>query len=44
MWNHPELSVCVQVCGPPGMMKHLSGEKPKPREQGEVLIPSTKRI
>lgn len=26
-----------QVCGPPGMIRHLSGEKPNPREQGEVF-------
>ena len=26
----------VQVCGPPGMMKHISGEKAKDYSQGEV--------
>ncbi|KAJ8547002.1 hypothetical protein K7X08_002695 [Anisodus acutangulus] len=26
----------VLVCGPPGMIKLLSGEKPNPREQGEL--------
>ncbi|XP_060213767.1 NADH-cytochrome b5 reductase-like protein isoform X3 [Lycium barbarum] len=26
----------ILVCGPPGMIKHLSGEKPNPREQGEL--------
>lgn len=26
-----------QVCGPPGMMNHVSGEKDK-REQGEVIF------
>lgn len=26
----------ILVCGPPGMIKHLSGEKPNPRDQGEL--------
>jgi len=26
-----------QVCGPPGMMNHISGDKAKDRSQGEVL-------
>lgn len=32
----PSDDTLILVCGPPGMMKHLSGEKPKPREQGEL--------
>lgn len=27
----------IQVCGPPGMMNHISGDKAKDRSQGEVL-------
>jgi cytochrome-b5 reductase len=26
----------VLVCGPPGFMKHLSGEKKSPSDQGEL--------
>lgn len=29
-------AITVQVCGPPGMMKHISGEKAKDYSQGEV--------
>jgi cytochrome-b5 reductase len=28
--------VKVMVCGPPGLMKHLSGEKKSPTDQGEL--------
>lgn len=27
-----------QVCGPPGMMNAISGDKPSPKDQGEVSI------
>jgi len=26
----------VLVCGPPGMMKHMSGEKKSPADQGDL--------
>lgn len=36
-WNwRPGLASSLQVCGPPGMMKHISGDKAKDRSQGEV--------
>lgn len=33
-WNL--LGLFFQVCGPPGMMKHISGNKAKDYSQGEV--------
>lgn len=33
-----DLILPVQVCGPPGMMKHISGEKAKDWTQGEVWL------
>ncbi|KAJ4952132.1 hypothetical protein NE237_028964 [Protea cynaroides] len=32
----PSEDTLIAVCGPPGMMKHLSGEKNKDRSQGEL--------
>jgi len=29
-------NVKVFVCGPPGLYKAISGQKPKPSEQGEL--------
>lgn len=34
--NSEPLSPAFQVCGPPGMMKQISGEKAKDWTQGEV--------
>ena len=34
--SQPLLSPAFQVCGPPGMMKAISGEKAKDWTQGEV--------
>ncbi|KAL5975287.1 hypothetical protein ACLOJK_031966 [Asimina triloba] len=33
---HPSADALILVCGPPGMMKHISGDKAKDRSQGEV--------
>lgn len=30
--------VLAQICGPPGMMEHISGDKAKDYSQGEVLM------
>jgi cytochrome-b5 reductase len=30
------ISYKVLVCGPPGMMKHMSGEKKSPADQGDL--------
>ncbi|CAN4114563.1 unnamed protein product [Withania somnifera] len=32
----PGNDTLILVCGPPGMIKHISGEKPNPREQGKL--------
>ncbi|RYG47243.1 hypothetical protein EON67_08755 [archaeon] len=31
-----EGAIRIFVCGPPGMMKHLSGEKKSPADQGDL--------
>ncbi|GAB4828309.1 NADH-cytochrome b-5 reductase-like protein [Ancistrocladus abbreviatus] len=33
---HPGDDTLILVCGPPGMMKHISGDKAKDRSQGEL--------
>ncbi|XP_068653215.1 NADH-cytochrome b5 reductase-like protein [Aristolochia californica] len=33
----PSEDTLILVCGPPGMMKHISGDKAKDRSQGELL-------
>eukprot|EP01018_Ginkgo_biloba_P004169 Gb_23345 [translate_table: standard] len=33
---HPSEDVLILVCGPPGMMNHISGDKAPDRSQGEV--------
>lgn len=32
----PSEDALILVCGPPGMMNHISGDKPNPRSQGEL--------
>uniref|UniRef100_A0A2N9I9E2 cytochrome-b5 reductase n=1 Tax=Fagus sylvatica TaxID=28930 RepID=A0A2N9I9E2_FAGSY len=33
----PSDNTLILVCGPPGMMKHISGDKAKDRSQGELI-------
>jgi len=32
----PSSDISIYVCGPPGLMKHISGEKTKDNKQGEL--------